>query len=188
MPVEVEAEGKDMLLEMKWGFVPFWAKDPRIGYSMINARSESISKKPAFSRAFKSSRCLVPANGFYEWQKQDSKQPYYFHLRNRKIFKFAGLYDVWTDAEGHDLKTYTIITTEANESVGKIHDRMPVILDEEDERKWLSLKTDEKELYKLLDPYNSSQMIFYPVAKDVNYPANEGDHLLIPAKTEGRFK
>ncbi len=133
---------------MKWGLVPYWAKDPKIGYKMFNARAETLSDKPSFKEPFKKRRCLVPATGFYEWKKDtDSKMnikktPYLFTIKNRRLFSFAGLYDIWLDAEGKELKTFTIITTEANALMKPIHDRMPVIVDPQYEDLWLNIGSD----------------------------------------------
>lgn len=113
---------------LRWGLVPFWAKDPKIGYKMFNARAEDIEKKPSFREPFKKYRCLVPANGFYEWDK--NKKPHFFRLKDEEYMAMAGLFDT-TD-------TYTIITTEPNKIVGKVHHRMPVVLDRESEAKWLA--------------------------------------------------
>ena len=110
MPV-VNHNSPNKLELMKWGLVPFWAKDSQIGYKMINARAEGIQDKPSFRSALKTKRCLVPTTGFYEWKKEnDIKQPYFIHLKNQEMFSFAGLYETWKDAEGNELKTYTIIT------------------------------------------------------------------------------
>jgi len=120
---------------MRWGLIPSWAKDPKIAYHTINAKAETVATKPAFRSSFKTKRCLVPASGFYEWKKLDSKkkQPFYFQLKSQELFSFAGLYDIWKNENGEEHKTYTIITTVANEDVAIVHDRMPVILNKKDE-------------------------------------------------------
>ncbi|NIP29862.1 MAG: SOS response-associated peptidase, partial [Candidatus Dadabacteria bacterium] len=129
---------KRICTKMRWGLVPFWAKDIKIGYKMINARAETVDEKASFKKPLKDKRCLVLTNGFYEWKKVDSKTkiPYFVRLKNKKPFTFAGLWDKW-DKEGNDLNTFTIITTNANELVRTIHDRMPVILNREGRFKWL---------------------------------------------------
>lgn len=156
----VNHEGNEAVL-MRWGLIPSWAKDPKIGYKMINARSESILEKPSFKKPFLSQRCLIPASGFYEWQHLDNKKiPYYFKLKDQDLFAFAGLYDEWKDPEGYPLKTFTIITTEPNEVVAPIHNRMPVILPEKSEDIWLDHTiSDPQKLLSLLTPYKNSEMI-----------------------------
>src|SRR4030095_14431591 len=104
----ITRDGQAQLQEMKWGLIPFWAKDPKIGYRTINARSEDAATKPSFRAPFKNKRCLVPASGFYEWDKEGQRQPYYFKLKSGQMFAFAGLYDVWEDVEGEEFKTFTI--------------------------------------------------------------------------------
>ncbi len=141
---------------MKWGLVPHWAKNPKIGYKTFNARSEDIENKPAFRKAFKSGRCLVPANGFYEW---NNKIPFWIKLKDDRVFAMAGIYDIWTDAEGYEMKSFAIITTEANNQMSKIHDRMPVIMDKNQEEVWLDKQiTDIKKLKSLLIPYSGEKM------------------------------
>ncbi len=120
---------------MKWGLIPFWSKDPKIAYSTINARSETVETSPAFRKPFKSQRCLIPASFFYEWKRIDKKTkiPYLFKLANDEVFSFAGLYDIWKDAEEKEFKTYTIITTTPNKLMESVHNRIPVLLSKEDE-------------------------------------------------------
>jgi len=165
---------------MRWGLVPFWAKDVSIGYKMINARAEGIAQKPAFRQPFRQQRCIVPASGFYEWQKLGSRKiPYYFRLKETELFGFAGLYDTYTDENGQKLRTYTIITTAANELVGEVHDRMPVILRPEDEESWLNPDLHDPEiLLALLKTYPAELMETYAVSSEVNKPQNEGPQLL----------
>ena len=138
-PTLVVKEDRRVLIMMRWGLVPFWAKEASIGYKIINAKSETLTEKPSFRKPFKEKRCLVLADGFYEWEKTDKKNkvPYRFVLKNRQPFAFAGLWDVWKTPEGDTLLSFTIITTRANELMERIHDRMPVILNEKDEAKWL---------------------------------------------------
>jgi putative SOS response-associated peptidase YedK len=146
--------GQNLVWEMLWGLIPFWAKDPKIGRGMFNARSESVVDKPAFRKAFKTQRCLVPANGFFEWKAQGSKKvPYYFEIKDRPLFAFAGLYDIWTEpVSGRETYSYTIITTEPNDIVSPIHDRMPVILEQNNESVWLEDSTPTNILSTLLAP------------------------------------
>jgi putative SOS response-associated peptidase YedK len=167
---------------MKWGLVPFWAKDPKIGNRLINARSETVETKPAFRTSLKRKRCLVPATGFYEWKRLGKeKQPYYVHMKDDSLFAFAGLYDRWKTPEGDDLFTFTIMTTEPNPMMAKIHNRMPVILQEKDEDLWLApgelLDEDRK---RLLGPFPSRPMEAYEVSKEVNSPTNDSDELIKP--------
>src|SRR3990172_2064564 len=166
-----------------WGLVPFWAKEPSIGYKMINAKSETLSEKPSFRKPFKEKRCLVLADGFYEWEKTDKKNkvPYRFVLKNRQPFAFAGLWDVWKTPEGDTLLSFTIITTRANELMERIHDRMPVILNEKDEAKWLDPEfKDTDKLSSLLQPYPSEQMVAYKVSTIVNSPKNDTPSCIEP--------
>jgi putative SOS response-associated peptidase YedK len=180
MPV-ITKEGRVHLQEMKWGLIPFWAKDPKIGYRTINARSEDVATKPSFRGPFKNKRCLVPANGFYEWGTiNNERTPYYFKLKSGQMMAFAGLYDEWKDVEGKVFKTFTILTTQANKVVGKIHDRMPVILHKEDEDTWAdSTQLDMLKLSALLQPYADSEMESYPVSKAVNSPKSADTEALI---------
>src|SRR3990167_1270376 len=125
---------------MRWGLIPFWAKDMSIGYKMINARAEGVESKPSYRKPFKSLRCLVPASFFFEWDKVgDNRTPFLIKLKNQDVFSFAGLYDIWKDAENKEFKSFTIITTQPNAKVAKVHDRMPVILTKDEESKWLDL-------------------------------------------------
>jgi putative SOS response-associated peptidase YedK len=171
--------GKELRL-MKWGFIPSWAKDPKIGYKMINARSETLKEKQSFRSSLYTKRCLVPVSGFYEWEKQGKeKVPYYYRLKDKELFAFAGLYDNWKNEKGEDVEAYTIITTEANKLVGKIHERMPAILKEEGEKAWLD--QDEKNIDKLLGsvkPYAEKDMEVFKVSDKVNSTKNEGPELI----------
>lgn len=173
MPV-VAQQSPQRFYHMKWGLVPFWAKDPRIGYKMINARGEELPQKPSFRAPLKNKRCLIPATGFYEWDKSGkTKIPYYFKLKHRNIFAFAGLYDIWKDPNGQQIYTYTIITTEANGVVGKIHNRMPVILRRKDEKVWAdNSRYEPAALSKLIRPYADEEMDMYMVSTQVNSPAH----------------
>ncbi len=165
---------------MKWGLVPFWVKDPKIGYRMINARAETLTQKPSFKHIFKTKRCVVPSSGFYEWKKIDKqKAPYYIGIKNSKIFSFAGLFDNGKDNDGNELKTFTIITTNANNTLKPIHDRMPVILEPEFEEKWLDMRIQNSDLLsEMLKPYPDDQMIVYPVSSEVNNPVNDNPKLV----------
>lgn len=157
-----------------WGLQPFWAKDAKSIKRAINARAETLPEKPMFRNLLKSKRCLVPADGFFEWQKKGKeKVPHRISLKSEELFTFAGLWDEWTDKEtGEVLHTFSIITTEANELVRPIHDRMPVMLSPEAEELWLDENEPQEGLISLLLPYNSDEMKAYPVSPLVNSPHN----------------
>lgn len=180
MPV-ITRNSPNRVEEMRWGLVPSWAKDASIGSRMINARAETVGEKPAFRRALAARRCLVPASGFYEWQRSPGgKVPHYISLRDDDTFAFAGLYEIWKNDAGDMLRTYTIITTTPNELMEAIHNRMPVILRREDEGLWLDKEADIPALLALLRPYPAELMDAYAVSRAVNSPANEGEALIEP--------
>lgn len=166
----------------RWGLIPSWAKDMKIGNQMINARSESVHEKPAFRSAFKRRRCLIPADGFYEWRKEGSdKIPMFIHLKDRPIFAMAGLWEIWNSPEGDEIRTCTILTTDANSFMETIHNRMPVILRKEDYAFWLSPQEEPvPALQALLKPFDPDAMTAYPVSKMVNRPNNDTPELLKP--------
>ncbi len=180
MPVVVR-NSPNRIVEMQWGLIPSWSKEPQVKFSTINARAETLTTSPVFRGPFKSRRCLVPASGFYEWRKtSQGKQPFYIRLHGGELFAFAGLYDVWRDAEGNELYSYTIITTKPNDVVASIHNRMPVILQRDDEDTWLSKNADPEQLRALLAPYPADAMEAYTVSRAVNNPANESAELMQP--------
>jgi putative SOS response-associated peptidase YedK len=181
MPVVTKNSPKKVE-KMKWGLIPFWAKDPKIGYQTINARSEELAGKPSFREPFKRGRCLIPASGFYEWAVVGKeKYPYYFRLRSGEMFAFAGLYDTWKDAEGKAIKTYTIITTRANTLVNNVHPRMPVILQRLYEDIWADNSTfDGERLQKMLMPYPAIEMDGWGVSLLVNNTRNNQPELIKP--------
>jgi len=162
-----------------WGLIPSWAKDSSIGNRLINARGETLQEKPSFRNAFRSRRCLVLSDGFYEWEKHGEKNPYRFTLRDSEPFAMAGIWDKWNDPEGDPLFSFSIITTSSNSLVGEIHDRMPVILSKEDEKRWIS-PMPEEELIKFIRPYPSEKMKVFAVSKKINSPANDSPDLIIP--------
>lgn len=178
----IRNEGKTIITRCRWGFLPSWAKDRSIAYKMINARSETVAEKPAFRAAFKKQRCLIAADGFYEWKKEGkAKIPFFIKLKSDKPFGFAGLFNVWTSPEGEDISTCTIITTEANTLLAKIHDRMPVILPGKNHDLWLDPDIHEsKELLPLLKPYPSKELEFRQVSSLVNSPAHNSPELIEP--------
>jgi putative SOS response-associated peptidase YedK len=161
----------------RWGLIPYWAKDIKIGYSTINARAETVASKPAFRNAFRHRRCLIPADGFYEWQTipgSKVKQPWFIALRDREPMAFAGLWERWRSLEGEELESCSIIVTDANEIMRPIHDRMPVILAPEDWSVWLESEAkDEGGLQGLLKPYSAEGMAAWPVSTKVNSPRND---------------
>ncbi len=161
---------------MKWGLIPHWAKDPRIGYKLINTRAETVTHKPSFKSSFQKYRCLIPASGFYEWKTKD--EPYLIHMKSNEIFSFAGIYDIWKDAEEKEFKTFSIITTLPNKLISEIHDRMPVILNRKDEDIWVGDSQDTQKLISLLVPYPDDELEAYVVSKDVNSPKNQGESLI----------
>lgn len=163
----------------RWGLIPFWAKKVPKHIQLINARAESITEKPAFRQIFKSKRCLIPADGFYEWVHQGKKVPWRFTMVNGAPFAMAGLWDVWKDEKNQEISSFTIITTTANELMAPIHDRMPVILDREGSQKWLE-DTEPVILQNLLKPFPVDKMKAYRVSGKVNSAKNEGPELLIP--------
>lgn len=160
---------------MRWGLVPSWAKDPAIGNKMINARAETITEKPSFKRLIERRRCLVLADGFYEWRKEErGKVPMRFVLKNRDPFAFAGLWDRWRTPDGAELRTFTIITTAANELMRPVHDRMPVILAPDAEEPWLDAgSVNPAAILSSLKPYPSESMEAYDVTTLVNSPKND---------------
>lgn len=163
-----------------WGLQPFWAKDSKAVKRSINARAETITEKPSFRNSLKSKRCLVPADGFFEWQVTgQGKVPYRIMLKSEELFTFAGLWDEWADkSTGEVLYTFTIITTEANSLVKAIHDRMPVILSPEAEELWLDENEPQEGLQALLRPFKAEDMKAYPVSPLVNSPVNNVPQVL----------
>lgn len=175
IPAIISDQGKRRIGQLKWGLVPFWSKDEKVGYKMINAKSETLREKPAFKNLFARKRCIIPADGFYEWKKVGKeKRPMRIMMKTGEPFAFAGLYDTWTSLEGDKLHSCTIITTKPNEVVADIHDRMPVILNEQDEAIWLDReKFDADLLQSLLVPYDHEEMKAYPVPAMVGSPKND---------------
>ena len=183
-PVPIVKDFQTRAVELyRWGLVPFWSKDPSIGSRMINARAETVSEKPAYRGAYKYRRCLILADGFFEWHNDKEagvKIPYYFKMNDDKPFTFAGLYEHWEPPEGGELHTCTILTCEPNELVGNFHNRMPVILSEENRWQWINLETPKSVLPEALIPYPADEMKCYPVSKAVNSPYNDSPEILKP--------
>jgi putative SOS response-associated peptidase YedK len=183
-PIAVIMEkGKRKIVTMKWGLVPHWAKDETIGNKLINARSETVTEKPSFRDSFKKRRCLIIADGFYEWQGSGmKKKPFFICMKDGSPFGMAGLYDMWTNASGEKITTCTIITTEANEIMKPIHHRMPVILDGRHYDVWLNVeKTDEAFLKTLLRPCDPDLLKTHGVGLLVNNPRNNSPDCIAPA-------
>ena len=167
---------------LRWGLIPSWAKDPKIGNQCINAKAETVAEKPSFRSAFKKRRCLVIADGFYEWQFQGKqKQPMWIGLRDRRPFAFAGLWEYWSPKDGEPIESCTIITTEPNALMQSIHNRMPVILSPASYDQWLDPTVQHMEPLKaLLRPYSSEEFMAYPVSTLVNNPRHDAPQCLEP--------
>lgn len=181
-----EIENAREISLFKWGLIPKWAKDDSIGNKLINARAETLREKPSFRDAFRSRRCIIPASGFYEWQKtsKGAKQPYYFYLKEKEIFGFAGLWEEWLNKETGELtESCTIITTEANDILKPVHDRMPVILKTKDYEEWLNPEIkNTDELQNLLVPYPADEMSSHTVSRAVNYASEDSPELILNSK------
>ncbi len=196
-----DAPPQRQLRVVRWGLVPSWAKDPKIGSRLINARAETLAEKPAFRKAFATRRCLLPADGYYEWYSDDdasdkpatkggskraTKQPFFIHRSGGGILPMAGLYEFWRDpnaAEGSDpwLWSCTVITTEAADDVGRIHDRMPMLVEPQNWNRWLDPRVDDpKDLSRLLVPAAPGRLAAYPVSTQVNDVRNNGPELIAP--------
>lgn len=179
LAVTAEEDGTHPRL-LRWGLVPFWADDPAIGNRMINARAETVAEKPAYRGAFARRRCLVVADGFYEWQRgPDGKRPMRIHKRSDEPFVFAGLWERW-DKRGRPLETCTILTTAASPLMAPIHDRMPVILDGPGREAWLSPASGPETLLPLLRPYGADDLEAYEVSTLVNNPSHDIPECLDP--------
>jgi putative SOS response-associated peptidase YedK len=176
--------------EMRWGLVPSWSKDPKSGPPLINARAETLASKPAFRTALSKRRCLVPADGFYEWRKGEAKtkQPFYIQLTKGRLFALAGLWECWQGADSSAVESCTIVTTTANSRLAELHERMPVILHEEDYDHWLDPKAnDAAALESLLVPYPSEEITFRPVSPFVNSARNDGPSCIETVKDKNLF-
>lgn len=182
-PIAVVMEkGQRKIVTMKWGLVPHWAKDEAIANKLINARSETVTEKPSFRDSFKKRRCLIIADGFYEWQGSGmTKKPFFICMKDETVFGMAGLYDVWTNSAGEKISTCTIITTEANEIMKPIHHRMPVILDAKDYDVWLDVeKAADAALQRILKPCESGLLKAFEVSLSVNNPRNNTAECIVP--------
>ncbi len=163
------AEDKRELALLKWGLVPFWAKDETIGNRLINARAETVREKPAFRDAYKKRRLLIPASGFYEWKSEAAgKQPYFITTKSKELISLAGLWERWDKGPDQPLETFTILTTEPNPLVAELHNRMPVIIPPQSFGAWLDPLTGEDHLQQLMKPYPEDHLTYYPVSRLVN--------------------
>ncbi len=185
--VAVGERGRGMGL-LRWGLVPSWSKEPSMGSRLINARSETVGEKPAFRGAFRHRRCLVPADGFFEWRKEDPQGPgggnktaFWIHMEGRIPFAFAGLWERWNPREGTPLFTFTILTTEAAPDIREIHSRMPVILPRESWARWIAHETPEEDLVPFLKPYEGGGLRAHAVSSLVNSPRNDLPACVEPA-------
>lgn len=178
-------EGKRKIVSMQWGLVPHWAKDPKIGYKMINARMETITEKPSYRDAFKKRRCLIIADGFYEWKSgpDGKKDPVYIYLKSKKTFGMAGIYEHWKSHEGETITSCSIITTAANEIMKPIHERMPVILEAKDYDVWLDPEnSDTEKLIGLLKSFPSENLKNHVVSNSVNSPFHNAEDCILPVR------
>jgi putative SOS response-associated peptidase YedK len=168
----VTGDDERTLRGLVWGLVPFWAKDPQIGNRMINARAETIAEKPAYKHAFVRRRCLIPADGFYEWMRTgDHRTPMHIRFRDERLFAFAGIWERWASPDGEELFTCSLVTVEPNRLVAPIHNRMPAILSPEDEAAWLTPDVKPAQLLELLRAHEPDDMVAFPVSRRVNSPA-----------------
>lgn len=186
--LQLAPEGAELPHEVamvRWGLVPYWAKKPGNGPLLINARCETVADKPSFRDSFRERRCLVVADGFYEWHAAGrAKQPYWIGLADHRPFAFAGLWDRWASADGEALESCTILTTHANEALRPLHDRMPVIVDPVHYDTWLDPNTIPWELEPLLTAHPPDDVDFFPVSTRVNYVANDDETCLAPLQTQ----
>ena len=187
LTVRAEAGGARVLESRRWGLIPHWAKDPKIGNRMINARSETAVERPAFRDAFRLRRCLVPADGFYEWAGGSApRQPYRIGLSDGSPFAIAGLWEQWSRSEGPAIESCTLLTTRANERIAPLHDRMPVILEPDDYARWLDPELrDPKPLFDLLRPLASERLELHAVSLRVNDPRHDDPACAAPVAASG---
>lgn len=171
---------------LRWGLIPFWAKDPSIGYKMINARSETLDEKPSFRRLLTERRCLIVADSFYEWKRENNqKKPIRIRMKSGSPYAMAGLWDHWRSPEGEDIYSCTIVTTRSNDLMHKIHHRMPVILTEETEKVWLDRSIKDVDFLKsILTPYAAEEMEAYPVSTIVNSAKNDDPRCIEPMESD----
>lgn len=186
VPVILDQDGQRTLAVMKWGLIPFWTKDIKKSKPIINARTESIAEKPFFKQAANKRRCLIPADGFYEWRKENKEKiPMFIHLPERALFAFAGLWDQWKSPDGDVIRTCTIITTEANDFMTPVHDRMPVFVRPDQEKRWLDPEIkDVEQLRDILVQLPNDALEMYQVSSDVNSSKNDKPYFVEPVATQ----
>ncbi|OLN25738.1 SOS response-associated peptidase [Desulfosporosinus metallidurans] len=185
VPVVIHQNGGNRLFMFRWGLIPYWAKAESIGNKLINARAETLEEKPSFRRSFEQRRCLVLADGFYEWKKEGRiKKPYRITLLDGRPFAFAGLWDSWLSPTGQTINSCAIITTTPNKLMEPIHNRMPVILPQDMESVWLDVNvTTSHEAKGMLTPFPEERMVAYEVSQLVNSPRNEGPECVVPVNS-----
>ena len=184
--VATESDKDARISAMRWGLIPHWAKDEKISSKLINARAETVADKPSFRDAFSKRRCLVFADGYYEWTTQDGvKRPIYIKPTASKIIAFAGIWATWRTPEDKALQSYSIITTNANSDLEKIHHRMPVVVPLEQSMAWISSRTPKEEILQLLQPSANGTFTYHFVSNYVNSPRNEGHECILPYSTPG---
>jgi putative SOS response-associated peptidase YedK len=180
--IREKANGLREMDFLRWGLIPSWAKDKSVGNRMINARSETVAEKPAFRKAVRLRRCIVPASGFFEWREAEKRKlPFYLRCRDGSPMAFAGMWDAWKSPEGETVESCTILTTSSNELIEPLHDRMPVILHSEEYHLWLNREiTDPEKLMPVFRAYPANLMEMYPVSELVNSPRNDSPDLIKP--------
>jgi len=190
IPIVVRHRGGNECRLMHWGLIPHWAADPSIGNRMINARAETLTELPSFKSLVNGGRCIIPADGFYEWRKEGKRKvPMWIHLKSKEPFAFAGLWDVWRKPDGKRVESFTIITTEPNELIEPIHNRMPVILRPEDEEQWLDgSRTPFVKAKSLLKPYPDELMEAHDVSPIVNSAKYDGPECIQPLSDDSRSR
>lgn len=177
----LDDEKQPVVRQLKWGLVPSWADDPGVGQRLVNARADSVADKPSYKESFYSRRCLILADGYYEWTgRGKARVPMFFHLAGNRDFALAGLWDRW-QKDDLVLDTCVVITTDASPRAAAVHHRMPVILDSDHAADWLSSTTPERRLHSLMEPYRKDDLDFYEVSSLVNSPANDGSQCILPA-------
>lgn len=181
LAVRRDSGGDRELTFFHWGLIPSWSKDTKFASKLINARSETVAEKPSFRNAFKRRRCIIPADGFYEWQKtENGKLPMFIYEVDKRPFSFAGLWEIWNSPGGDTIQSCTILTTEPNELMAQIHNRMPVILEEADWEAWLDPEPNPEQDLHLLRPYPAHKMAAYPISTLVNNPRNDTPEIIEP--------
>jgi putative SOS response-associated peptidase YedK len=175
------SQGANQVVLMHWGLIPHWAKEGKTAYKMINARMETLARRPAFRSLLAVNRCMIPASGYYEWRAEarGGKTPYYIHPTSQEFFAFAGLYDVWTNPDGDNVHTFTIVTKDADEFMAQLHNRMPVILERDLEDAWLDREiTSANEVLDILERSAGVTLDAYPVSRMVNKPSVDSEDLI----------